>query len=87
MSESINIEIEENTRTAVSLDSQMAYDPDLGKRPNFGFLMNYERQSEHKCIIDLLIHCSVMAITVYINPIVYTELYARACVVLPEIFR
>ena len=30
ISDSLTIEIEENTRSAVSLDSHMAYDPDLG---------------------------------------------------------
>ena len=32
LSEALNIELTENTRQAYSLDSQMAYDPDLGKR-------------------------------------------------------
>lgn len=31
VSDIINIEINENTRSAYSLDNQMAYDPDIGK--------------------------------------------------------
>ena len=47
VSDIINIEINENTRSAYSLDNQMAYDPDIGKiSKKLNFLSKCQKYSE-----------------------------------------
>ena len=47
VSDIINIEINENTRSAYSLDNQMAYDPDIGKiSKKLNFLSKCQKYSK-----------------------------------------
>ena len=77
VSDIINIEINENTRSAYSLDNQMAYDPDIGKiSKNSIFYQNVKNTQKESKILKTPVKWSFIRL---IQNCTFYILYHRKC--------